>query len=278
MSREAVRQPACASGLQLRRRPAKIEKLFYGQAQPLNQVLPAGMPGYVAGATGFYGYDPAKAKQLLAQAGFPNGFSVTLYSHNVDPMPKLAQTSRTTSSRSASRPRSSCSPSRRYWASDQKARGRADRPDRLVHGLPRSVRLDRAALQQGRRPPTAAATRAGGGIRRWRRNSPPAQVMADPTARHALFEQMQTYIMSQAPIMPLYQPLDSTLRTKRVGGFLLSPGLDLRLRALLDQQVACAVHSLGRRPSMRPRPLNSEETRWRDEWRPDARAMKRSSS
>ena len=47
--------------------------------------------------------------------------------------------------------------------------------------------------------------------------------MADPTARLALFDRMQTYIMSQAPIVPLYQPLDSTLRTKRVGGFYFHP-------------------------------------------------------
>ena len=39
----------------------------------------------------FYGYDPAKAKQLLAEAGFPNGFKTTLYSHNVDPWPKVIQ-------------------------------------------------------------------------------------------------------------------------------------------------------------------------------------------
>ena len=68
----------------------KLQKLLSGQAVAANQVYPQGMPGYETGKT-FYSYDPAKAKQLLAQAGFPNGFSTTLYTHNVDPFPKVAQ-------------------------------------------------------------------------------------------------------------------------------------------------------------------------------------------
>ena len=69
---------------------AKIQKLLAGQGKALNQVYPDGMPGFQADAT-FYTYDPAKAKQLLAEAGFSNGFKVTFVCHNVDPFPKLAQ-------------------------------------------------------------------------------------------------------------------------------------------------------------------------------------------
>lgn len=68
----------------------KIQKLLAGQAASLNQIYPKGMPGHQDGKT-YYTYDPAKAKQLLAAAGFPNGFTTTFYADNVDPMPKLAQ-------------------------------------------------------------------------------------------------------------------------------------------------------------------------------------------
>jgi peptide/nickel transport system substrate-binding protein len=58
---------------------AGITKSLYGQyATPTDQGVPADISGNVAGLESAFPYDPSKAKQLLAQAGYPHGFSFTL--------------------------------------------------------------------------------------------------------------------------------------------------------------------------------------------------------
>ena len=68
----------------------RITRILNGRATAANQPLPPAMPGYDESFTG-YAYDVAKAKALLAEAGFPNGFETVLYSTNTDPQPRIAQ-------------------------------------------------------------------------------------------------------------------------------------------------------------------------------------------
>jgi len=50
----------------------------FGYWLPANQVPPPGKPGYVKESE-FGKYDPKKAKQLLTEAGYPNGFKIKSY-------------------------------------------------------------------------------------------------------------------------------------------------------------------------------------------------------
>ncbi len=71
-------------------RPAIAKALGFGYYVPLTMVAPPGSWGYDSEYKG-RPYDPAKAKQLLAEAGFPNGLKVKLLAMAVPPWPDEAQ-------------------------------------------------------------------------------------------------------------------------------------------------------------------------------------------
>jgi len=68
----------------------RIIKLLNGRGTVANQILPPLMPGYDPNYKG-YEYNPQKAKALLAEAGYPDGFSTTIDCIAVDPQPKLVE-------------------------------------------------------------------------------------------------------------------------------------------------------------------------------------------
>ncbi|NNF98238.1 MAG: ABC transporter substrate-binding protein [Desulfobacteraceae bacterium] len=68
----------------------RICKMINNRAVPANQPLPPAMPGYDKNYKG-YAFDAAKARDLLAKAGFGKGFTTELYANNTDPNPRIAQ-------------------------------------------------------------------------------------------------------------------------------------------------------------------------------------------
>jgi peptide/nickel transport system substrate-binding protein len=62
-------------------RKAIAQRIMDGAATPANQFLPDGMFGTLPHAPELK-YDPAGARKLLAEAGYPNGFSMTLSATN----------------------------------------------------------------------------------------------------------------------------------------------------------------------------------------------------
>jgi ABC-type transport system substrate-binding protein len=61
--------------------------LFGGKAKPISVPAAWGTPGYPADFT--FPFSEDKAKALLAQAGYPHGFSTTMYSWNTQPWTNL---------------------------------------------------------------------------------------------------------------------------------------------------------------------------------------------
>jgi ABC-type transport system substrate-binding protein len=67
-----------------------IIQLLNGRGTVANQILPPLMPGYDKSYTG-YDYNPDKAKSMLADAGYPDGFETSIECIAVDPQPKLCE-------------------------------------------------------------------------------------------------------------------------------------------------------------------------------------------
>jgi ABC-type transport system substrate-binding protein len=199
---------------------AKIQKLLAGQGQALNQVYPDGMPGYQADAQ-FYTYDPAKAKQLLADAGFPDGFKTTFVTHNVDPFPKLAQAIQ----------------------ADLKAVGiNADikQMDRATYWDYISLKKSHAAIglsdwyQDFPDPsdwigPLFTQPIDGGANSSFYQDPEVDRLYAesaselDQATRIGMFKEMQDIIMADAPTAPLYQPTWNGMYGKTTGGYYINP-------------------------------------------------------
>ena len=198
----------------------KIQKLLAGQGSALNQIYPNGMPGYQAGKT-YYTYDPAKAKQLLSEAGLPTGFKATFVTHNVDPFPKLAQAVQ----------------------ADLKAVGidcDIKQMDRATYWDYISLKKSHAAIglsdwyQDFPDPsdwigPLFTNPIEGGANSSFYENPQVNQLYADSaseldtTKRIDMFKQMQDIIMTDAPTAPLYQPLWNGMYGKDTGGVYIHP-------------------------------------------------------
>jgi len=209
----------------------RIVKLLSGTALPIAQIYPAGLPGHVTPDPPSSTYDVARAKQLLAEAGYPNGFTTTLYTHNVDPWPKLMQAVQADLAQVGIKATVRTLDRGTYWT---------------MIGQPGEVPVGFMVWRQDYPDPSdfimplftkAAAVPGGYNASFWwdpkvESLLAEAQTMTMPaqqTARLAKFDEMQRIILDQAPVVPLYQPIQNSMCSKRVGGFYLSPVTYFRL-------------------------------------------------
>ena len=201
----------------------KLVKLQSGQAVSLYQIYPQNLPGSEPDKV-YYGYDPAKAKAMLAEAGYPDGFKSVIYTSNVDPMPKLVQSIQ----------------------ADLKAIGVQAEIKTMDRATYYNFSSDAAKTEMGTSdwfldfpdpvdwivPFFTKSNAVQGGLNTsyyvdpWvEQATAEAQKMTDATARLAKYTEIQQHIMEQAPYVTLYSPVMTTMCSKNVGGFYLHPVL-----------------------------------------------------
>ena len=198
----------------------KIQKLLAGQATSLNQIYPKGMPGHQDGKT-YYTYDPTKAKQLLAEAGFPNGFKTTFYADNVDPMPKLAQSVQSDLAAIGITASLKIMDRATYWDFISLKKSHAgigfsdwymDFPDPSDWIGPLFTNpIDGGANASFYENPQVTKLFNDSGSQ------------LDPAKRLQMFEQMQDIIMQDAPTAPMYQAVWNGMHGKNTGGYYIHP-------------------------------------------------------
>jgi peptide/nickel transport system substrate-binding protein len=59
-------------------RAALLKDMSDGFGSVTSQVFPTSSPGYESSLDSYYSFDPAKARQLLAAAGYPHGFTLNM--------------------------------------------------------------------------------------------------------------------------------------------------------------------------------------------------------
>jgi len=198
----------------------KIQKLLAGQATALNQIYPKGMPGHQDGKQ-YYSYDPAKAKQLLADAGLASGFKTTFYADNVDPMPKLAQSVQNDLAAVGITVNIKLLNRATYWNFISLKKSHAgigfsdwyqDFPDPSDWIGPLFTNpIDGGANSSFYENPQVTALYNASGSQ------------LDPAKRLQMFVQMQDIIMQDAPTAPMYQAVFNGMHGADAGGFYVHP-------------------------------------------------------
>ncbi len=208
---------------------ARLQKLLAGQAKALNQILPDGMPGHMADKQ-YYTYDPAKAKQLLADAGFPNGFKVTFYSHNVEPFPRLAQALQNDLSAVGIDASIKLMDKATYWDFIERSASHA--------GIGLSDWYQDFPDPSDFIGPLFTHPSEGGANSSFYSNPEVEKLYAasnselDPAKRIAMFQQMQDLIMADAPAAILYQPVWNGMFGKNTGGYYYHPVWSLQFQEM----------------------------------------------
>lgn len=211
----------------------KLVKLLNGRGAVTNQILPPAMPGYEKNLPSnvVYNYDPTKAKQLLASAGYPNGFTVDMVSSNTSTVKQLTESIQSDLAQIGItvklHPESTSS-----WLQDITDNKYPLSFDDWFQDFPDPYDFLDVLLNGNQ---IGANNNAAYNNPTVNKELAQAASMPNGATRYALYSKIQNQILADAPWVPLYNPVEYAVVQPWVKGFYMSPVL---LDPLSDLSVA----------------------------------------
>lgn len=199
----------------------RIVQIINGRAVPATQPLPPSMPGYTEGYAG-YAYDVEGAKALLAEAGLADGFETELYVMNTDPNPRIAQAIQQDLAAIGVK----ATIQSLAQANVIEAGGAGTAPMVWSGGMAWIADFPDPSNFYG---PVLGCSGAAAGGWNWSKfcdagldaKAAEADAMADPAKaaeRLALWSDVYTGVMDQAPWVPVFNEERYTMKSERMGG------------------------------------------------------------
>ncbi len=199
----------------------RIVQIINGRAVPATQPLPPSMPGYTEGYAG-YAYDVEGAMALLAEAGLADGFETELYVMNTDPNPRIAQAIQQDLAAIGVK----ATIQSLAQANVIEAGGAGTAPMVWSGGMAWIADFPDPSNFYG---PILGCSGAAAGGWNWSKfcdaaldaKAAEADAMADPakaTDRLALWSDVYTGVMEQAPWVPVFNEERYTMKSERMGG------------------------------------------------------------
>ena len=205
-----------------------VATVLKGQFRVDQSFLPQGI--WSAEQLAPYRLDVAKAKALMAQAGYPNGFDISMDVFSEAPWTQIAQSLQATMAQAGIRVKLLTAEDKQVWT-----RFRARKHQMLLimwspDYLDPHSNAEAFALNTDNSDSSKSRTLAW--RNHWSDSALSAQVVAareerDPAKREAIYRALQQEVLANGPYLVMFQPTVQVAERSNVKGFVLGPYWDL---------------------------------------------------
>jgi peptide/nickel transport system substrate-binding protein len=186
-----------------------------------------------------FSYDPEKAKELLAKAGLPNGFEVTMDTQNVSPFSEVAQAIQATFGKAGVKvdliPADQKQVITKFRARNHDIvllRWGPDYQDPHTNAETFAVNEDNSDQARSK----TLAWRNSWDIPEMSKKTLAAVEERDAEKRATMYEDLEREHQKTSPFIIMFQEIEVAARRKNVDGFVMGPSFDTNLYAGIEKK------------------------------------------